>query len=57
MRKKVTGIIGLIGFFIAAGAGGGIEQDTMAWGPGLAWMALGLAVMLGSVICGRRSAR
>lgn len=57
MRKYAPVITGTIGFFIAAGAGGGIEQDTMGWAQGLAWMALGFAMMWGAAIYAKRRAR
>ena len=57
MRKYAPVITGTIGFFIAAGAGGGIVQDTMGWVQGLAWMALGFAIMWGAAIYAKRRAR
>ena len=56
MRDKIMGAIGVAGFFIAAGAGGGIECDTMGWGPGLAVMAAGLCMVLGAFFYYRRRA-
>lgn len=55
MRKTAAVIIGTMGFFIAAGAGGGIECDTMGWGQGLAYMALGLGIMWASAVWARMS--
>ena len=56
MRDKIMGAIGVAGFFIAAGAGGGIECDTMGWGAGLAVMAAGLSMVLGAFLYYRRKA-
>ena len=55
MRKLAAVIIGTFGFFLAAGAGGGIECDTMGWGEGLLIMALGLAIMWGAALWARLS--
>ena len=55
MRKVAPVLIGTIGFFIMAGAGGGLECDTMGWGQALAWMGAGLAMMFGSLIYARRA--
>ena len=54
MRKYIAVITGTMGFFIATGAGGGIECDSMTWGQALAWTAVGFAMMGASVICARR---
>lgn len=40
---NIYGIIGGAGVFLAIGAAGGIECDTMAWGPGLICIVLGMA--------------
>ena len=50
-------LIGTIGFFIAAGAGGGIECGTMGWGKGLAYMALGFAIMSACALLNHRRAK
>ena len=55
MRKLAAVILGTFGFFLAAGAGGGIECDTIGWGAGLAYMAVGLAIMWGAAIWARVS--
>lgn len=52
---SIDGIIGTFGFFLMVGAGGGIEQDTLAWGPGLGLIALGLLIMWGAVLHSRRT--
>lgn len=49
MRDKIAGITGLVGFFLAAGAGGGIECGNATWGTGLGLMALGTGMMLGAL--------
>ncbi len=51
---NIYGIIGGAGLFLAIGAAGGIEQDTMAWTPGLVCVALGLAC---TVVCWKLSRR
>lgn len=53
MHKIAAFITGSIGFFIVAGAGGGIECDTMGWGQGLAYIVLGLAIMWASAMWAR----
>ena len=55
MRKYIAVAAGTVGFFIMAGAGGGLECDTMGWGQALAWMGLGLVMMFGSVLYARRA--
>lgn len=54
MRKTFAMLIGIAGFFMAVGAGGGIECDTMGWGEALAWIGVGMAMMCGSAIYARR---
>lgn len=54
MRKYIAIVIGIAGFFIMAGAGGGLERDTMTWGNALAWIGVGMAMMCGSAIYTRR---
>ena len=53
MRKLAAVILGTFGFFLAAGAGGGIECDTLGWGEGLLLIALGFAIMWGAALWGR----
>lgn len=55
MRKTAAVIMGTFGFFVAAGAGGGIECDTMGWQEGLTIMAVGFAMMWGAALWGRFS--
>ena len=50
-------LLGTIGFFIAAGAAGGIECDTMGWGKGLAYIALGFAIMGACALLNRRASK
>ena len=52
---NIYGIIGGCGVFLAIGAAGGIEQDTMAWGPGLLCVALGLGAALACWKLSRRA--
>jgi len=52
---NIYGIIGGAGLFLAIGAAGGIEQDTMAWGPGLACIALGYACTITCWLLSRRT--
>ena len=49
LLRKMEGIIGGAGLLLAIGAGGGIEQDTMAWGPGLLCIALGFTAVFASL--------
>lgn len=53
MRKIGAVIMATFGFFMAAGAGGGIECDTMGWEEGLTIMAVGLVIMWGAALWGR----
>lgn len=52
---NIYGIIGGAGLLLAIGAAGGIEQDTMSWGPGLLCIALGFAVMGACALLSRRA--
>ncbi len=52
---NIYGIIGGAGVFLAIGAAGGIECDTMSWGSGLLCIALGMAVMASCALLGRRA--
>ena len=53
--RKLYGIIGGAGLFLAIGAAGGIEQDTMAWGPGLWCIALGFTAVFTCLHLSRRA--
>jgi len=52
---KIYVFIGTLGFFLAAGAAGGIEQDTMAWKPGLILIAAGFGIMWACALLARRT--
>ena len=53
--KKICVFIGTLGFFLAAGAAGGIEQDAMAWTPGLLLIAAGFGIMWACALLARRA--
>jgi len=52
---NIYGIIGGAGLILAIGAAGGIECDTMAWGPGLLCIALGFAAVFTCLHLSRRA--
>ena len=52
---RIYVFIGTLGFFLAAGAAGGIEQDTMAWKPGLLLIAAGFGIMWACALLARRT--
>ena len=55
LLRKMEGIIGGAGLLLAIGAGGGIEQDTMAWGSGLLCIVLGFTAVFASLYLARRT--
>jgi hypothetical protein len=54
---NIYGIIGGAGLLLAIGAAGGIECDTMGWGKGLAYIALGFAIMGACALLNRRASK